>query len=278
MGSPANLFLFDFIHETSPTTFTANNCVMYRTFTGSDTIKTTLQALDAYIHLSCCTPSSPMRHHCQSEDTWGGTDPKTLTASDPENRGRTVYTRLLLHIFTSLALISPVLRSIPNIWHGIGNVWSAAVLFHNITTNHNPADVVFTLHHQRPVATSEQAQWGVFAGFTPEYIKKKICLHLFWALHMQGYYPSAPGKLLSVAARRRAEQQYLQTCWWSVAVVVKRVLAARLASLTFFSLYCHCQGQSGDADVGCLLPTAPRAVCPNMLYHLFLVCVLFCVC
>lgn len=177
IGSPANLFLFDFIHETPPavypTTFTANNCVMYRTFTGSDTIKTTLQALDAYIHLSCCTPSSPMRHHCQSEDTWGGTDPKTLTASDPENRGRTVYTRLLLHIFTSLALISPVLRSIPNIWHGIGNVWSAAILFHNITTNHNPADVVFTLHHQRPVATSEQAQWGVFAGFTPEYIKKK---------------------------------------------------------------------------------------------------------
>lgn len=57
-------------------------------------------------------------------------------------------------------------------------------------------------------------------------------------------------------------------------MVVKRVLAARLASLTFFSLYCHCQGQSGDADVGCLLPTAPRAVCPEHVVP-FIPCVCF---
>lgn len=46
----------------------------------------------AYIHLSFCVLFSPMRHLCQSEDTWGVQTKKTVSASDPENRGHTSFT------------------------------------------------------------------------------------------------------------------------------------------------------------------------------------------
>lgn len=51
-------------------------------------------AFGAYSHLSCFARSSPVRHPCQSEDTWGvkKTKKKTLSASDPENGGHTSFT------------------------------------------------------------------------------------------------------------------------------------------------------------------------------------------
>lgn len=42
--------------------------------------------------LSLCALTSPTRHPCQSEDTWGATCQNTASASDPENRGHGSFT------------------------------------------------------------------------------------------------------------------------------------------------------------------------------------------
>lgn len=56
-------------------------------------------------------------------------------------------------------------------------------------------------------------------------------------LSLRDYYPEAPSKFLSVAARWRAHQQYLKTCWSSSAgrkaVIVGRFCGFRLGSLLF---------------------------------------------
>lgn len=60
-------------------------------------------------------------------------------------------------------------------------------------------------------------------------------------LSLRDYYPAAPSKFLSVAARWRAHQQYLKTCWSSSAarkaVIVERFCGLRLASWLCFPLY-----------------------------------------
>lgn len=81
-------------------------------------------------------------------------------------------------------------------------------------------------------------RWGLvyrvlFAGFP----QNTLCPPLLLLLSLRDYYPAAPSKFLSVAARWRAHQQYLNTCWSSSAgrnaVIVERFCGFRLASSLF---------------------------------------------